>query len=638
MAKLQHSITRLRKQAETAKAVSAQAETMVPGEIRYAKWDGSFFLIKAGQKGDTTHKLCNFVAEILEEITEFDGVKTSKVFRISGQLENDQPLPEIDIPADKLEGMAWVTEHWGSAAQIQVSTRFKDHVLAAMKQHSRPKHTHVALHTGWVQNRDEHIYLTGSGAITGQGLDQMRETKLHGSLKDYHLPAPDKDAISSDLVQSVLRLFAKAIPRNEGLLCLGAVFRAVTSHFEPVTVSIYLSGVTGTRKSAFAGVLQSFWGKTFDGANLPANWSSTANSLEKQAYLAKDAVFVVDDFVPRGTPTEVARVNKAAEQLMRGQANQAGRQRLTSSADLREAYHPRGLIVATGEDKPNGHSLQARMVHIKIAKGQVDLGALSELQAYGNSGELAQILSNFIQWLAVMAFTDHFGGSNIKVWVTKYRRRLGSVGHARTPDNLANLLCGLKIFLLWAKSEKLIGNEFEESVLNTALSSATQLAKAQAAADNEASDAQRYIELLRSALQTGRAHAASMNGTCPHHAAALGWRDEQGQNGNFIQRARGDRIGWVDATHLYVDPQGALALIKRMSGELGNYLGSSDAAISRALKEAGWLAKTDKDRNTFKVSCEGSRRNVLCFDINQVMELEGDYEPQAYDDGKDLPF
>jgi hypothetical protein len=65
---------------------------------------------------------------------------------------------------------------------------------------------------------------------------------------------------------------------------------------------------------------------------------------------------------------------------------------------------------------------------------------------------------------------------------------------------------------------------------------------------------------------------------------------------------------------------------------------SSDVAISRALKEAGWLAKTDKDRNTFKVSCEGSRRNVLCFDINQVMELEGDYEPQAYNDGEDLPF
>lgn len=638
MAKVPDNIARLRKQTETAKAVSAQAETMVPGEIRYAKWNGSFFLVKAGQKGDTTHKLCNFVAEILEEVTEFDGAKTSKVFRIAGHLENGRPLPEIEMPADKLEGMAWVTEQWGSAAQISVGTKFKDHVLAAMKQHSQPKHTHVALHTGWVENRDEPVYLTGSGAITGQGLDQMRETKLHGSLKDYHLPAPDKDAISPDLVQSVLRLFARAIPRNEGLLCLGTVFRAVTSHFEPVTVSVYLSGVTGTRKSAFAGVLQSFWGKTFDGSHLPANWSSTGNSLEKQAFLVKDAVLVVDDFVARGTPTEVARVHKSAEQLMRGQANQAGRQRLTSGAELREAYHPRGLIVATGEDKPNGHSLQARMVLIEIAKGQVDLDALSELQEYGNSGELAQILSNFIQWLAVMAFTDRFGARRIKFWVSKYRRQLGNVGHARTPDNLANLICGLKVFLLWAKSENLIDEEFEKSVLKTALISTKQLAKAQAATDKEASDAQRYIEMLRSAMQTGRAHVASMNGVCPHHAAALGWRDEQGQNGIFIQRARGDRIGWVDATHLYVDPKGALALIKRMSNELGNYLGSSDAAISRALKEAGWLAKTDKDRNTVKVSCEGSRRNVLCFDLNQVMELEGDYAPPAHDEGEDLPF
>ena len=631
-------LEQLRKETEAAKAASAQAETMAVGEIRYATWDGCFYLIQQGRKDVATYRLSNFTAEIVKEITEFDGATTSKVFRIVGQLETGQPLPEIDIPADQLDRTAWITEQWGATAQISVGNKFKDHVIAAIKQHSRPKQTHVALHTGWFQNRDEHIYLTSSGAITTHGLDTSRETRLHGSLKGYSLPAPDKDEISPEFLQAVIRNFAGLLKHHEGLLCLGAVVRAVVSHFEPAKVSLYLNGVTGTRKSAIAGVLQSFFGPEFDGSNLPANWSSTSNSLEKQAFLAKDALFVVDDFVARGTPTEVARMHKTAEQLIRGQANQAGRQRLSSTAQLREAYHSRGLILATGEDVPNGHSLQARMVQISIEKDGVDLSALSELQEFGHSGELAQILSNCIQWLATMAFSDHLGGRTVKLWSNKYRRALGTVGHARTPDNLANLLCGLKIFLLWAKSQQLIDEELETRVLKTALIAAKSVALSQAEADHEASDAQRYIDLLRSALQSGRGHVASLNGLCPHHASALGWREEQGRDGNFFAKPQGDRIGWVDDTHLYVDPKAALALIKKMSNDVGNYLGSSDRAISKALKEAGWLAKTEENRNTFKVTCEGVRKNVLCFDLGKVMELVEEQQPTAEYEPNDLPF
>jgi len=631
-------LEQLRKEAEAAKAASAQAETMAVGEIRYATWDGCFYLIQQGKKDVTTYRLSNFTAEIVNEVTEFDGATTSKTFRIVGQLETGQPLPEIDIPADQLDRTAWITEHWGASAQISVGNKFKDHVIAAIKQHSRPKQTHVALHTGWLQNRDEHIYLTSSGAITPHGLDTSRETRLHGSLKGYHLPAPDKDAISPELLQDVIHNFASLLNHREGLLCLGAVVRAVVSHFEPAKLSLYLAGVTGTRKSAIAGVLQSFFGPEFDGSNLPASWSSTGNSLEKQAFLAKDALFVVDDFLARGTPTEVARMHKTAEQLIRGQANQAGRQRLSSTAQLREAYHSRGLILATGEDVPNGHSLQARMVQISIEKDGVDLSALSELQEFSQSGELAQILSNFIQWLATMAFTGHFNGSTVKRWADKYRRALGPVGHARTPDNLANLLCGLKVFLLWAKTKNLIDEEFEAGVLKTALSAAKNLAVMQAEADHEASDAQRYVDLLRSALQSGRGHVASLNGLCPHHASALGWREEQGRDGNFYARPQGDRIGWVDDIHLYVDPKAALSLIKKISNEVGNYLGSSDRAISKALKEAGWLAKTEEKRNTFKVTCDSVRRNVLCFDLGKVMELVDEHQPVAENQPNDLPF
>jgi len=108
-------------------------------------------------------------------------------------------------------------------------------------------------------------------------------------------------------------------------------------------------------------VYQSFFGPKFSGFHLPENWTSTGNAIERKAFLTKDAVMVVDDFVTRGTPNDVARSHSAAERLIRSQGNQAGRDRLNSQAQLKGAYHSRGLIIATGEDLPNGHSLQARM-------------------------------------------------------------------------------------------------------------------------------------------------------------------------------------------------------------------------------------------------------------------------------------
>ena len=53
---------------------------------------------------------------------------------------------------------------------------------------------------------------------------------------------------------------------------------------------------------------------------------------------------------------------------------------MTSKAKIRNAFHPRGIVLATGEDVPNGHSLQARMILIRIAKGDIDIKVLSELQ------------------------------------------------------------------------------------------------------------------------------------------------------------------------------------------------------------------------------------------------------------------
>ena len=96
--------------------------------------------------------------------------------------------------------------------------------------------------------------------------------------------------------------------------------------------------------------------------------------LEKKAFLAKDAVLVVDDFAPAGTTTDVQRLHREADRLFRGAGNRSGRARMRADGGSRPTYYPRGLIVSTGEDVPSGQSLRARMLVLELAPGDIDTG------------------------------------------------------------------------------------------------------------------------------------------------------------------------------------------------------------------------------------------------------------------------
>src|SRR5260370_42080221 len=106
--------------------------------------------------------------------------------------------------------------------------------------------------------------------------------------------------------------------------------------------------------------------------HLPGAWSSTGNALEALAFQAKDTLFVIDDFAPQGSGTDVSRYHAAADRVFRAAGNHSGRGRLDSTAKLREPKPPRGLILSTGEDIPRGHSVRARLWILEVSKGAID--------------------------------------------------------------------------------------------------------------------------------------------------------------------------------------------------------------------------------------------------------------------------
>ncbi|MDC0541435.1 DNA primase, partial [Paracoccaceae bacterium] len=390
--------------------------------------------------------------------------------------------------------------------------------------------------------------------------------------------------------------------------------------------------------SAIAGCLQAFFGKNFQGSHLPENWSSTGNAIEKKAFLAKDTLFKVDDFVARGTPSEVSRLHRAAERVLRAQGNQSGRDRLTSTTQIRGAYVPRGLILATGEDIPHGHSLQARCAILSIERGATDTGILTDLQASAELGQFSQTMSDFIRWTAEKADEKDIARLLSEAH-SECKEQLANNGHTRMRDNLATLLSGLWLLLEFGKEQAILSDQKIQHCKAQAKNAVHKLANLQVIVDKEASEAERFIQLLQSVLVMGRAHVADKFGSMPDHYLALGWK--MIGNGEH-QRAEGQgaKIGWVFDDCIHLDPKAAVSVIKALSSSNGNYLGSTERSLAKALREANMLAKCDADRNLTKTSVEGRRKYLLCLRLDLVIEQDGPPPKSPILDcsGDDIPF
>lgn len=606
-------------EAKTAKTRRSNRRGSEKPETPYAIFEGCFYFIKHTAKSEQAIRLSNFTAEIVSEITKHDGVNSEKFFRIQGQLSDGKQLEELIIQADQFEKCDWIIGFWGSGPQISVGPKFKDHLIAAIKDKSSPTYEVIRQNTGWIVENGKHGFITSSGKICAMGLDQRSEADLQGVLSNYDLPKPvfEKPASPDEILQD----FENLMPGSVGLILLSSVFRATLSHFCRNVVSLYLEGGTGTYKSAISGVLLSFFGKEFDGFKLSDNWSSTANALEKKSFLCKDVVYVIDDFVPKGNASEVTKLHAKAERLFRSQGNQAGRDRLTSSTDLRGSYVPQGLILASGEDAPQGHSLQARMVIIHISKGSVDTPTLSTLQSKGAQGELAQHLSNFLYWIAMMADSD-LVKQPMNTWLETRRSMYQDVGHARAPDNIASMLLGLHMFLLYAKSQTALTSETAEAIFKRAEKAMISLAYNQTQNENEVSDAERFVSFFKTAISMEKGHLRSRCGSYPTSPANFGWRYvERGDNSDWLPQ--GPCLGYVDEGRLYLYAKSCLAVLKPLSTQMGNHLGISEHGIGKALKEAGYIKEYERGRNTTKKTFQGRRDTFLCLDGDMVFEFIG---------------
>jgi hypothetical protein len=391
--------------------------------------------------------VANFSARIVRNLVLDDDGTEHRNFAVETKVAGQERT--VIVSAAEFNRMSWVLNRLGPQAIIypgqQQHARVAIQSLSGSVQQQR-----IYTQLGWKKHGTEWIYLQTGGAMGARGPQSEVQVQLPAALTDYRVVAPASAKERAEAVRASLRFLSLAADRITFPLLAG-VYRAALGK---VDFSLFLTGPSGTFKTALAALCQQHFGASMDASRLPASFASTANALEELAFRAKDALLVVDDFVPTGGTGDGA-LHGLAERLFRSAGNRQGRSRTNGHGRLDAPRPPRALLLATGEEVPRGHSLRARLLMVDVGPGDVHRGHLTTCQCAGNRGQLAAALGGFIGWVA--SRYDNLREQFSERIFELRSQRLPTGIHARVPTAIAELQAGWEIWLQFALEVGAIG-------------------------------------------------------------------------------------------------------------------------------------------------------------------------------------
>jgi hypothetical protein len=436
----------------------------------------------------------------------------------------------------------------------------------------------IFTHTGWRQFDEKWIYLTSGGAVGEDGFN----VELGDGLSRYNLPRDPHDAVGA--MRASLDLLRVGPPVVTFPLW-AAVFRAPLASVLALDLAIWIEGITGSLKSTLAALFLAHYG-AFDRTNLPGNWSSTANALEKHAFMLKDAVYAIDDYAP--TAVDRKELETKAARLLRAQGNLAGRSRLRADLTERPGYAPRGLVLGTGEARPTGRSILARTFMLELDRKVIDFDKLSVSQ--GTANLLPHALSGYIQWLAPQMSTMP-AALTVAFAEARAKASTGSA-HLRIPEALAHLWVGLDCGLSYASEIGACTRERAIELRQQGWKAFVDRAGTQSVLQDEERPVKVFLQVLSTLVVQKRVLLL--------------------QREHAIEREARDcpAIGWFDTDYIYLVPEAAFQAVSRFMREGGDVFPVSERTLRSDLVREE-VAVGDKDRNTTSARVGGTVQRVL---------------------------
>lgn len=558
-------------------------EHTVAQPVAYAFSNNGLIFKKPAKYGISveTELLANFNAKIVSEQIEDDGsLEETRIFEIEAVIDNQPKL--IRVPSSKFAAMQWPTSLLGAKAIVLPNKA--DQARAAIQMLSgQIRQLTVFTHTGWRQIDEDWSFLHLGGAITPKGSRADVTVRLPESLRFYHLPEPPNTPETiTEAYEHVLSLF-RAFKPELTVPLIGANFAAVLGGID---YSVYFTGQSGTRKSELTSLGQAFWGSGFNRLALPANWGMDSTiALLLKAFRAKDAVMVVDDFAPNGQKNHDDKLHAKAEDVLRAAGNNSGRSTARADHTERAAKPPRCLMVSSGEEIPKGLSLQNRMLIVPMQLGDIPNEPLSAMQAMAREGKFALANSAWIKHAAT--YHDQLL-KRFQRDCLRFRDLLAATNkqHSRQPTTIAHLLASWKAWTRAAVMDGALTRREARKFRKQIWEAMTSAMKTQKEMHTTTHPADYFLELLRSAMLSGRCHLASIEGNQPEgEAHLLGWRNGVPQ---------GVLAGWIEEDEIYLEPGSAYNAANAQGNSINEALPVGKKTLWARMDEKGYILRKEK--------------------------------------------
>ena len=462
-----------------------------------------------------------------------DDVEVTREFEITAKLEGVEST--FVVSTQEFASLNWVLPKLGATAIVEPGQGTAKRVVVAIQTLSGAvPGTKVYTHTGWVKIGGNWAYLHAGGAIGPNGPLENVNVELPRELAPFILPDPsDKEKVREAVVASLALL--DLAPDTVSANLMGATYRSVLGGAD---MSSAVIGETGNFKTAYALLMMAHFGAGFDNRRIPANWSNTANQLEEMAFIVKDALLLIDEYMPGKVAFDRAAYQAKAERVLRNQGNLAGRGRMNRDRKLAPSHPPRGLIMLSGEEVPEGESLRARMATSELKPSTIDATKLTAAQKEAASGTYALAMAGFLKWLAPkLEERQETFQADVRAWRDKAR----TADHKRTADVLGQLMAAWSTWLDFAAEIGAITEEAAEEISRRVWNALLELGSEQSALQEESNPVEKFRETILAALQGGRVHLMSPSQDLndpPPSATSLGWVERVNGHTGEVTAAR----------------------------------------------------------------------------------------------------
>lgn len=558
-----------------------------------------------------SEKLTNFTARIEEELAAVGAESVSRTYRVSGALANGDALPTVSVPASEFASMEWIADGWGARTIIEPGRSAADKVRAAIQTLSSP--TTRTIHTGhgWREIDGKQVYL-----LPGPHLPPQVEIE-HGA-SAYSLAG---EGSPTDAYRAAIDLLDVA-PLGVTVPLVGAAFVALFCSMLELDFGIWISGLSGKRKSSLAALVLCFFGR-FTMSNLPLNFLlDTATYIEARLHQLKDLLTVLDNCVPPQTRRDAEEQTSKGVRVIQAVGDHSSRGRCGRDASVKPRRNPQGLAICTGERMPaENESTLGRVIFITLGDGTVDLARLSDLQAR------AALLPVAMRHLVEVASPRLDGivaelRARRDALAVEFRERLVSA-HGRTPGALASVMAGYELMLRLATEVGAASSEQAARLRALGFDALVALGLGQPK-PQAVGPAEFYLQTIRAMIAQGTRVLVAEH-------EALNCTKTVGEHDVEVKNA----VGWRLADQVWLMP--ALAWQGVVEFYRGVAIPYTQLDVHRGLAEQGLLIDRDEEgrgRFTARRSPAGKRERVLVLARHAIEEIDPEAAsgPPAADD------